>query len=715
MFPRTLSIGLFVLIFLAVVSPIHAQNVAYRQRNLASDVTAAEFTEHINPLLQGPWGIAAVPQKFFLIANSKNSRVATEDAKGNSVRPSAFVVPDVAGPAEATVTGVVVDSNRAFAGADSNQLAFAAITATAHGGITFWGVDTQGNFPSNAVLKAGNSQSGAVYTSLAILSPSGSAAKLAVADFHNATIQLFDTSFAPAGTLRDPALPAGFAPFGMQVIGNQLFVTFAPQDAAKLNPVPGGGNGIVSIFDLSGRFVRRFATSGPLDDPWGVAQAGAEFGPFANAILIGNTGDGVINAFDSTTGNFLGRLEDGDGHPIRNSHLRGLILGSPAFGDANTLYFVAGINGDQDGLFGSLTPGLVSVTQASVPTLTIGKSGAISVTVSAGPGNAGTPTGSVRISDGPTVLGDVRLTDGSGSLDVTFDGTGSHALTVRYGGDAVFLPSTSQLDVSVNGLPTLVALEAPASSSLGAAITLTATVHSDDGIATGQVAFDDGGTTIGTAPLNASGVAVLRTNSLAAGTHSLTARYEGDGKFAGSTSPAVTTDVVGPDFSLVANRATATAAVGQPAQFVLTITPSRGFNDNVSFSCAVVAGVTCSFAPPSIAPGSGSATTTLSVTVSPSSASAPLVPVTFGGWTLLAVSAALLFFVRLRVPLWRIQPVRLLAASAALVVICAMPMMLAGCGGSGGNSVSNHKTAIVQVTASGRTVSHTTTVRVTVE
>src|SRR5262249_55742656 len=161
-------------------------------------------------------------------------RVAMVDAKGNSVRPSAFVAPDVAGPAEATVTGVVVDSNLAFAGPDSNQFAFAAIVATAHGGIFFWGVGTKGNFPSAATLKINKSQSGSMYTSLAILNPSGSAAKLAVADFHNATIRLFDTNFAPAGTIGDPNLPAGFAPFGMQVVGNQLFVAFAPQDAEKL-------------------------------------------------------------------------------------------------------------------------------------------------------------------------------------------------------------------------------------------------------------------------------------------------------------------------------------------------------------------------------------------------------------------------------------------------------------------------------------------------
>src|SRR5262249_43784308 len=164
-----------------MISPSRAQSVAYRQRNLASDVAEADFAEHLSPLLEGPWGIAAVTQRFFLIASSRNSRVVTADAKGLNVRPSAFAVPDVAGPAEASATGVVVDTNLFFAGPDSNQFAFAAIVATAHGGIFFWGVDTQGNVPSEATLKVDNSQSGAVYTSLAILNPSGAAAKLAVA------------------------------------------------------------------------------------------------------------------------------------------------------------------------------------------------------------------------------------------------------------------------------------------------------------------------------------------------------------------------------------------------------------------------------------------------------------------------------------------------------------------------------------------------------
>jgi len=703
-----MKISALALTLVAANSPIRAQNVAYRQRNLASDVTA--IAPHVSPILRGPWGIAAVPQRFFLIASGKTSRVVTEDAKGLNVRPTAFVVPDLADPAGASVTGVVVDSNLAFAGADSNQFAFVAIVATAHGGIFFWGVDTQGNVPSEATLKVDNSPSGAVYTSLAILNPPGAPAKLAAADFHHATVQLFDTSFAPAGTLRDPSLPTGFAPFGMQVIGNQLFVTFAPQDAEKLNPIPGGGNGIVSVFDLNGHFVRRFATSGALDDPWGLVQAGAEFGPFANAILIGNTGDGVINAFDPANGSFLGHLDNGDGNPIRNSNLRGLIFGSQAFGDPNTLYFAAGINEDQDGLFASASTGLVSVTQSSAPPLTSGKSDRISVVVSAGPGNAGTPTGSVRFSDGSAVLGDVRLTDGTGSLDVTLTGTGVHTLSVRYGGDATFLPSTSQLDVSVNGFTTSVTLNAPSTSSVGASIVLTATMQSDQGIPTGQVTFDDSGTTIGAAPLNNSGVAVLRTTALAAGSHSLTARYEGDDKFSGSTSAPVTIRIAAADFSLSADRASATVIAGQSTQFRIAVAPTNGFADSVTFSCSAPAGVQCGFAPSVVGLNGLSATTTLTVSTSAAAGNANWIPI--ARTTALVSNLAFLFLFCLFLYRMGKRPrILRLVAGASLF---ATALLASGCGGSRASD-PGHRTVLIEVKAVSGSIVHTTTLTVTVE
>ena len=150
-------------------------------------------------------------------------------------------------------------------------------------------------------------------------------------------------------------LPAGYAPFGIQVLGKRVFVTYALQDSRKHDPVFGQGNGIVSVFDLEGNFVRRFASHGTLNAPWGVARASAHFGQFSNAILIGNCGDGTINAFDSVTGKFLGRLKDMTGKFIVNPGLGGLTFPTGGTGAPNTLYFTAGPNQKRDGLFGAIS------------------------------------------------------------------------------------------------------------------------------------------------------------------------------------------------------------------------------------------------------------------------------------------------------------------------------------------------------------------------
>ncbi|HSC45978.1 MAG TPA: TIGR03118 family protein, partial [Candidatus Acidoferrum sp.] len=580
--------------FAAAGRPVTAQNVAYRQSNLASDIRTTGFADHANASIRDPWGLTFIPRLALFVGNRQSGRVATVDAHGQSVAPSAFDVPNAGGPGSGAITGIVADTTLAFAARDTNQFVSAVIIATADGGLDLWGVDAQGNKPTAAFLKANHAQTGAVYTSLAILTPTGGATMLAVADFHNATVQLFDTAFAAQGTLRDPNLPPGFAPFGMQVVGAQLFVTFAPQDAAKLNPVAGAGNGLISVFDLRGNFVRRFVTSGPLNAPWGITQAGSDFGPFGKAILVANAGDGVINAFDAASGNFLGALPDGDGNPIRNSGMHGLMFGSSALGDANTLYFTAGINNGQDGLLGAITTGLISVTRVNAPPPVLNVSDQISITVAAGPGNTGVPTGSVSVSDGDALLKELPLTGGAATLDNIFTTSGTHTLHVRYSGDATFLPSSSQMDLVVSGPATSVTVNAPATAAAGEAIAVTAAVHSDAGIPTGQVDFHDGNTSLGSALLNDAGEAVLRTNTLTSGRHSLTAIYEGDAKFSGSTSTAVTISIVAADFSVASDRAAATVTAGQSTQFMLTATPSDGFADNVTFSCAAVAGISCS-------------------------------------------------------------------------------------------------------------------------
>jgi uncharacterized protein (TIGR03118 family) len=234
------------------------------------------------------------------------------------------------------------------------------LVATEDGTVSGW-ASINGDFPQFAMKAIDNSSSGAVYKGIAILTPDCCAPFMVVTNFNSGLVEPYTEFFsplAPPGSFTDPALPAGYAPFGIQVLGKHVFVTYAVQGAKKRNPIVGAGNGIVSLFDLEGNFIRRFASHGSLNAPWGVVKASASFGPFSNAILIGNFGDGIINAFDPATGKFLGPLKNKSGKVIVNSGLLGLTFGKGATGDLNTLYFTAGLNHGQDGLFGA-----ISVTQ----------------------------------------------------------------------------------------------------------------------------------------------------------------------------------------------------------------------------------------------------------------------------------------------------------------------------------------------------------------
>src|SRR5262249_31571465 len=142
---------------------------------------------------------------------------------------------------------------------------------------------------------------------------------LYAADFRHGTIDVFDQKFHAAtlkGHFADPTIPIGFAPFDIQNIGGMLFVTYAKQDAMKHDDVAGPGNGFVDVFSTDGVMLQRFASHGVLNSPWGLAQAPANFGKFSNDILIGNSRDGFINAFDPKTRAFLGRLINQFGDPI---------------------------------------------------------------------------------------------------------------------------------------------------------------------------------------------------------------------------------------------------------------------------------------------------------------------------------------------------------------------------------------------------------------
>ena len=688
-----------------------AQTIAYRQTNLSSDVNTPGFANNIDQVLQNPWGIAFQPRGSFFIADTASGHVSAHDANGVGTRPGNFIVPKPGADRPATPTGIVADASSFLEGTGVFQ---PFITATEDGGIFVWGTDANGDVPPNATLVVDNSQSGAVYTGVAILTPNCCAPFLAVANFHSGLVETYSSKFVLQGSFNDPALPAGYAPFGMQVIGNQLFVTYALQDGAKHGPVVGAGNGIVSVFDFNGHFVRRFATAGPLNAPWGITQASANFGPFSNDILIGNAGDGTINAFDPATGNFAGQVKDGDGNAIVNAGLHALAFRSDQFADPDTLFFSAGINNGQDGLFGVITTGLVSSTRVSVPSTPANTPVAFTVTVSAGPGNPGTPTGLIDVEDGGVAISHVSLTNGMSVFPEILTGVRTHQIEAKYSGDAKFLPSTSQTEVQVTGPATTLDLVVPTSAVSGAPVTLIATIRSEGGTPTGQIVFLDGNTDLGTAPLSVAGVATLTVNTLAAGTHSLTASFAGDGNFGGSTSPSANTTVVIRDFSLGATPTTATVTAGQSASFNLAVTPVGGFTDPVTFSCPVLTGITCSFNPTTVTPNAGAATTMLTVTTSMGVTHYGQAPGTTGSGFLLAtlglVGALALFTGKTRA----IQIPFLKVAASALSVL-ALALTLVSCGGYTTSGQTNRGTASIMVTAQSRNNSHTTIISVTVQ
>ena len=696
--------------FLLATANATAQTIGFRQTNLASNLP--NVANNVIPGLVDPWGIAFLSGQPFFIADNKAGRVTAHDSTGIGVVPGGFIVPNVTGTGFDTPTGIVADQNSFFGGP---SLVKPFILVTEQGGIFTWGPDPQGNLLPAATLV--RKRAGAVYKGVAILNSLLTAPVLAVTDFYGGFIETFLPGFASValpGSFTDPNLPAGYAPFGIQVIARQVFVTYALQDAAKHDPVVGAGNGIVSIFDMDGNFVRRFATGGILNGPWGITQASANFGPFSNDILIGNVGDGTINAFDPATGSFVGELTDGNANDIVEVGLHALAFRADGFGDRDTLYFTSQFNSGQDGLFGAITTGLVSVTRVSAPDPTVGATVTIAANVAAGPGNTGNPTGTVTFLDGSTSLGTAPLASGAAAVNASFTDVGIHTVTAQYRGDGAFLPSSQKIPLQVTGLATMLTLAAPADAAPGSAVTLTANITSTGGIPTGDIVFHDGNTSLGNAPLDGAGVALLRINTLAAGAHSLTASYAGDGKFGGSTSAAATINIANPDFSVGASPASAAVIAGQSAKFTLTITPAGGFANNVTFACSPITGITCAFIPATVTPANGAANTTLTVTTSANvSRYGVLIP------DVLGPCALLLALVLLSFAMWRARNVRIAPASlrtaTAVAVIIALGLVMGGCGGYGSSTQPNRGTASIMVTAQSGAISHTTIVQVTVQ
>jgi uncharacterized protein (TIGR03118 family) len=320
---------------------------AFVQTNLIADT--AGVAAHTDPNVVNPWGISFGPSGPFWLSDNGTGVSSLNDGSGGNI-PLVVNIPPLA--PHSHPTGTVYNGNTSeflVSGAGSPSSA-SFLFATEEGTISGW------NGVGNAIQGVDSSGSGAVYKGLAI-ARQGNNDFLYATDFHNGRIDVFDKTFAQQSiTFTDPNLPAGFAPFGIQNINGTLFVTYAKQLApGNSDDDPGPGNGFVDEFRPDGSFVKRLVSNGVLNSPWGLALAPAGFGPFGGALLVGNFGDGTINAFDPATGTSLGSLQDASGQTIHIDGLWGIAFGNGAgAGSASTLYFTAGPGDETHGLFGSL-------------------------------------------------------------------------------------------------------------------------------------------------------------------------------------------------------------------------------------------------------------------------------------------------------------------------------------------------------------------------
>jgi uncharacterized protein (TIGR03118 family) len=308
---------------------------------------------HTDANLKNPWGVAFNPKGFVWVADNGTNVATLYD--GNGVpQPLVVTIPDGKN-GSASPTGIVFNGTQSFTVTENGMSGVAAFIFTGEGGtITAWAPAVG---PTDAFVMYDDGTGGAVYKGLALAEMNGNNFLYAT-DFHNNKIDVFNTNFikvAMPGAFTDPAIPAGFAPFGIQAIGSNLFVTYAMQDAAKHDDVAGAGLGMVDVYDTAGNLKQRFATGGPLNAPWGIAQAPGNFGSMSGAILIGNFGDGTINAFNASRGQSMGPLNGPNGSPIVEHGVWGIAFGNDLSNQpSNTLFFAAGPNDEADGVYGRI-------------------------------------------------------------------------------------------------------------------------------------------------------------------------------------------------------------------------------------------------------------------------------------------------------------------------------------------------------------------------
>jgi uncharacterized protein (TIGR03118 family) len=328
------------------------QGNAFTVKDLVAD-RAPSVAKHDASLVNG-WGLTAGPTTPWWSSNNGTNTSTLYDGAGNK---QALKVAVAGGP-----TGTVFNGSATDFVVSQNGKSGAArfLFASEAGKILGWSPAFNGTVAVPAVDRSSRK---AIYKGLAILN-----SRLYATDFHNNRVDVYDASFkpvTPAGRFRDAKVPKGYAPFGIQALNGNIFVTYAKQDAARHDDVAGPGFGYVDEYTPQGKLVARVASGGrknaPPNAPWGLAVAPSSFGPFSGDVLIGNFGNGRISAYhkraDGTYG-YQGQLRRANGKVIAIDGLWGIAFGNgSAAGPTTSLYFVAGPDGEAHGLFGSITAG----------------------------------------------------------------------------------------------------------------------------------------------------------------------------------------------------------------------------------------------------------------------------------------------------------------------------------------------------------------------
>jgi len=322
---------------------------------LVSDVPgAATFTD---TNLVNAWGLARSATSPWWVADNETMKTTVYNSAGALVAVGGVPFQGVPGnPTGAVFSGIAGKFQVGTVASPTTLGTSNFVFDSEDGTISAW----RGG--STAALVTASGDPGAIFKGLAIAQPAGGEPLLYATDFHNARVDVFDGAWqnvTPPGSFVDPQIPSDYAPFGIQTSGERILVSYAKQDADAADEVAGQGRGFVDAFDPAGNLLSRVAQHGQLNAPWGLAVAPASFGRFAGDVLVGNFGDGQINAYAETSAGFehRGTLRDTDGKKLTIDGLWALEFGNAGSnGSPDTLFFTAGPDDESHGLFGTIKP-----------------------------------------------------------------------------------------------------------------------------------------------------------------------------------------------------------------------------------------------------------------------------------------------------------------------------------------------------------------------